>query len=361
MAAAATALRQALRLSPDLVQARAALGLALYGMGDLDGAVEELRALVRQHPDHVQARLQLATTLMARQDWTGAGAELEEVLRQRSEELQAHYTLGVLRYTLGDLPGAVEAYRHVLALDPGHQDARYNLALTLKLAGRQAEAARELLTAAEAGVARAQYFLGAAYAAGSGVERSLPLAITWWFRAAEGGARQAEDALAQLRHVALGRGRSPAAEREAVERAFKEFRAQLWADFPGLTGGEDESVGSALLREGRPAEAVTVLIREASTLSEPAQHRLVSLYEHGVPGQLTPFDGRILAYLNAAAAEGQPLARVALARIYARGLGLPKDLGRAMSLLKTTPYEDAQRLLRELSAADDASPAGVGH
>jgi TPR repeat protein len=96
-----------------------------------------------------------------------------------------------------------------------------------------------------------------------------------------------------------------------------------------------------------------VLITEALALSEPAQRTLETVYEHGAEGQLAAYDTRILAYFTAAAAEGDPRARVALARIYARGLGVSPDLERAVDLLKATPHEDARRLLRELS------PAGI--
>ncbi len=356
MAGATTALREALRLEPDLVQARSNLGLALYGMGDLDGAIEELRGLVRRHPHALQARLHLASALMAKQEWTAARAELEEVLRRQPDLAQAHYSLAVVRYTRGDLPGAIDAYRAVLARDPQHHDARYNLGLMLKLAHRDAGAATELLVAAQAGHARAQYFLGAAHAGGLGVERSLVRAIGWWFAAADGGVTQAEEALAQLRQVATGKGRRAPAERPAVEQAFREFRAELWRGVPDLARNGDDSVGSALLRAGRVREAVPLLIREAAALSEAAQRLLEGLYERGVEGQLDPHDGRILSYLRSASAEGQVWPRIALARIYGGGLGVPKDIGRALSLLKATPHEDAQRLLQELSGASEAGP-----
>ena len=71
-ATAAASFREAIRLQPDLADARENLGLALYEMGDLDGAVEELRALLRQRPDAVRARYVLATALMAKQDWPAA-------------------------------------------------------------------------------------------------------------------------------------------------------------------------------------------------------------------------------------------------------------------------------------------------
>jgi tetratricopeptide (TPR) repeat protein len=304
MTEAVTPLREALRQKPDLIDARSSLGLALYGMGDLDGAVEELRAALQRHPDAVSARLTLAAALMARQEWTQARRELEQVLARQPDLLQAHYSLGVVRYALGDLPGAIEAYRRVLLGDPQHQDARYNLALTLKLAQRDAEATPEFLTAAEAGHPRAQYFAGTAYAGGVGVERNLAAAIAWWLRAAEQGVPQAHEALAELRQLALGRSRRGPADRQTVEQAFRDYRLELWKDFPDLTPNGDETVGGALLRRGRVGEAVPVLIREASALSEPAQQLLETLYAQGVAGQLPAGDARILGYLKGAAAEG---------------------------------------------------------
>ena len=65
MTTATIRLREAIRAQPELPEARESLARALYGMGDLDGAVEELRALLRRHPDAVRPRYFLATTLMA--------------------------------------------------------------------------------------------------------------------------------------------------------------------------------------------------------------------------------------------------------------------------------------------------------
>jgi Tfp pilus assembly protein PilF len=303
MAAAATALREAVRRQPDLVEARTSLGLALYTLGDLDAAAEELRAALRRRPEAIEPRLALARVLVARQEWPAAREELERVLAAQPDRVDARYALGVVRYAQGDGAGAIDAYRRVLALDPQQHDARYNLALLLKLARREAEATPEFVAAAQGGHARAQYFAGTAYAAGLGVERSLASAIAWWFRAAEQGVPQADEALAQLRQLALGRGRGAPGEREAAEQAFADYRAAMWKDFPDLTPTGDDTVGATLLRQGRAAEAVAVLIREASALSQPAQRQLEALYEQGVDG-LPARDPRILAYMKGAAAEG---------------------------------------------------------
>jgi len=356
-ATAAASFREAIRLQPDLADARENLGLALYEMGDLDGAVEELRALLRQRPDAVRARYVLATALMAKQDWPAARSELEDVLRRQPDQVSALYSLGLVRYALGDLNGAIEAYRQAISRSPDQPDVRYNLALVLKLTHRDAEATPEFVAAARAGHTRAQFFAGIAYARGLGVEPDTARAIAWWSRAADRGSLEAAAALGELRQTALGKTRRTPAERRAIEQAFRDYRTGLWNDYPELTRtGDDDTVGGALLRQGRGADAVPVLISEALAFSEPARALLEELYYHGAPAQIAPYDARILAYFRTAADEGQVRARITLAKIYAAGLGVPKDTARAISLLKSTPHEDAQRLLQEISTAPEAVP-----
>ncbi|PYN15137.1 MAG: hypothetical protein DME05_12830 [Candidatus Rokuibacteriota bacterium] len=257
MAAATIFLREALRLQPEMIEARERLGQALYGMGDVDGAVEEFRAVLQQRPDRVATRHLLGTALMAKQEWAAARAELEDVVRRDPGLVGVLYSLGFVQYALGDLNGAIETYRRVLVLRPEFPDARYSLAVVLKLAQGDAGATKEFLAAAEAGHPHAQYFAGTAYAKGFGVERSLPLAIAWWSRAVDQGSTAASGELLQLRRTALGWNRRPPAERQAALQAFQEHRATLWAGFPELArDGDDDTVGAALLRQGRGREAV---------------------------------------------------------------------------------------------------------
>jgi tetratricopeptide (TPR) repeat protein len=322
--AAARSFREALRHQPDVFEAREQLGLVLYMMGDLDGAVDELRALLRQHPDVVRARLTLATALTAKQDWAAARPELEEVLRRQPDSIQALYGLAQVRYARGDQNGAIEAYRQVLARSPDQADARYNLALVLKLSHRDAEATPEFIAAASAGHARAQYFAGTAYARGLGVERDFSRAIAWWSRAAAQGNTEANTALGELRQTALGKIRRSTIERGAAEQAFRDYRAALWNEFPELTrAGDDDTVGAALLRLSRGAEAVPILIAEARAFSEPAHTLLEDLYQRGVPGQVPAYDPRILDYFKTAADEGQVRARQFLQEISAASEAVP--------------------------------------
>jgi tetratricopeptide (TPR) repeat protein len=348
MVRAAIALREALALRPELTEARTSLALALYAVGDVEGALEELRAAIARDPDAAGARALIAAARLARHEGPAARADLEDLARRHPHRADIFYSLGIARYADRNLAGAAEAYRAVIALEPNHQDARYNLALVLKLAGRETEATPEFLAAAEGGVGRAQYFAGVALAEGLGVPASLPKAVGWWMRAAERGVAPAEEALASLRQVALGRTRRPASERQAAEHAFREYRAGLWSELPDVGREGEESLGTALVRQRRP-EAVTVLVREAASLDEAAQEQLEILYEHGLAGAVAPYDSRILAWFQTAAADGSTRPRIALAKVYGRGLGVPRDVPRAVALLRATPHEDARRLLQELA------------
>jgi TPR repeat protein len=348
--AAVTELREAVRLKPTFVEAHTNLGFALFNMGDVESAIEEYQTVLRFQPDAGQARLHLATALMAKHDWATARAELQEALRLEPDLVQAQYNLGVIDYTLGNIAGAIDAYRKALRINAAHAEAHYNLGLMLKLTNQDTEAVQEFYAAALAGLPKAQYFLGAAYASGLGVEKNLAAAVRWWFRAAEQGMSQAREGLAQLRRTALLQAGHSADESRAILTAFQEFRREIWDEFPDLQGkAPGESAGVALVRQGEWQEAIPVLIREGYALSEPAQRQLQALYEEGIKGQMPPYDPRIFSYFKAMAAEGLSGARVMLARIYAKGWGIPQDLDKPVSLLRGSEDVEALRLLQEIS------------
>jgi TPR repeat protein len=296
------------------------------------------------------AHLNLATALMAKHDWASARGELQEALRLQPDLVQAQYSLGSIAYTLGDIATAIDAYRKTLKLKPDYSEAQYSLALLLKLTNREKEALEAFYAAANAGLPKAQYFLGTAYASGLGTEPNVLQAMKWWLRAAGQGMQPAWEALAHLRRAATLNVKQPSDEARAILAAFQELRREIWAEFPALESDSQESAGVALLGRGQWQDAISVLIREAYTLSEAAEAQLEAIYEQGIEGQASPYDPTVLAYFKAMASEGAPRSRIMLARIYAKGWGVPQDVDKAISLLKGSQDEEARRMLKKLSA-----------
>lgn len=345
-----TQARQDLHIDPDAQEPRLTLGRTLFQLGDTDGAIDEYRTALRFHPTVAQAHLDLGTALMAKQDWRGATAELQEAVRLDPTLVQAHYSMGTIHYTRGNVQSAIKAYQDALRLKPDFAEAHYRLGLVLKVAGREKEAAQELETAALAGLAKAQYFLGNAYRSGQGMEKSQVMAITWWARAFEQGLPEAAQALTHLRRLALVKSNVQTKQSKAAADAFKEYGDQLWLDFPDLDRDQPtETVGTTLLKQGRTAEALPVLLREAYALNDISHAALVQLYEQGLDGQLPPHGQWIMSYLESTAADGAAHSRTALARIYAKGLGLAPDQAKAKSYLKGLPRDEVKRILDEVT------------
>ncbi len=342
--------REALRLEPNFAEAHATLGLAYFNMGDVESASDEYRTVVRLKPAAGLSHLNLATALMAKHDWASARRELQEALRLQPDLVQAQYSLGAVAYTLGDIAAAIDAYRKTLKLKSDYSEAHYSLGLLLKLTNREAEAFEAFSVAAEAGLPKAQYFLGTAYASGLGTEQNFTAAMKWWLRAAEQGMQPAWEALAHLRTTATLNEQQLPEEARAILMAFQEVRREIRREFPDLENNSEESAGVALLGHGLWQEAISVLIREAYTLSELAETQLEAIYEQGIERQAPAYDPRVLAYFTAMAPEGAPRPRIMLARIYAKGWGVPQDVDKAMSLLRGSQDEEARRMLKRLSA-----------
>lgn len=333
---------------PDSAEDRLKLVEGLYRVGDLDAAIEESRVAIKLNPDDAKAHLQLGVILMAKQDWRAASSVLKEAVRLNPELTHAHYSLGSVQYSLGNVKAAIQSYRQALELQPHFPDARYRLALLLKLTNQAQEAAQLMEEAAQGGVPQAQFFLGNAYKNGQGVENNLGLAIFWWTKAASLNHQPAAEALAKLRRQAFSPDQPDRKRKEALD-AFRIYREKLWEEFPDYSRtGENETLGTRLLKENRADHAISTLMTEAYAFSEIAQAELAKLYETGWNQQVAPFDKKILACFETTASEGFIPAKKTLARIYAKGLGVETDGPKAKTVLKSLPKQEAKVLLDEL-------------
>jgi len=341
-------LRGNVRTFPASAEERVKLAQGLYRVGDLDAALVECRIAHKLQPNHAGALLQLGILLMAKQDGHGAATAFMEALLIDPELTHAHYSLGGVQYSLSNIKAAMQSYRRALELQPHFPDARYRLALLLKLTNRHQEAAAFMEEAAVGGVPQAQLFLGNAYKSGQGVEKSLGRAIFWWTKAAESGHQPAIDALAKLRRQALSTALTDRRRNDALE-GFESYRARLWEEFPDYRrAGDGETMGTTLLKDHRTDHAIATLLQEAYALSDTALAELVWLYETGWDQYLAPFDKTILDCIETTAADGFAPAKKALARIYGRGLGVAPDRAKAKASLKGLSKQDIASLLDEL-------------
>jgi tetratricopeptide (TPR) repeat protein len=117
---AATALRQAIRLQPDLAGAHSTLASVLRQLGDTAGAAEERRI--------AEELSKAATNRQAATFATSAGKRLFEE---------------------GEIEGALAQFRAAIKLAPAFAPAHYHLALALEKKGQHAEAEREFQKAEE--------------------------------------------------------------------------------------------------------------------------------------------------------------------------------------------------------------------
>lgn len=341
-------LRNAVRIAPTSANGRLKLAQGLYRIGDLDAAIDECRVAITIESNNAQAHLQLGIALMAKHDGHAAAIALMEALQLDPELVLAHYSLGHVQYSLGNLTASVQSYRRALELQPDFPDARYRLALILKLTSRHREAAQLMEDAAIGGVPQAQSFMGNAYRNGQGVEKNLAQAIRWWTKAVQFGQQRAAESLSQLRRQALSTDQPERRRKEAIE-AFRQYRDELWADYPNVVRHDlDESLGIALLKDNQSADGVTTLFAETFALGETAHDELARLYETGLDTRLAPFDTRILTCFAATAADGFSPSIKALARIYGKGLGVAPDIQKAKAILKGLPKQDMKAILDEI-------------
>jgi tetratricopeptide (TPR) repeat protein len=342
-------LRGRVRTFPANAEDRLKLAQGLYRVGDLDAALDECRVALKLQPNNAQALLQVGIVLMAKQDGRAAATALMEAILIDPELTHAHYALGGVQYGLGNVKAAIHSYRRAIELQPNFPDARYRLALLLKLTNRDQEAAQFMEEAAIGGVPQAQFFSGNAYKSGQGVAKDLGRAIFWWAKAVELGHQPAADALAKLRRQALSNDQTDRRRHDALE-GFRTYRALLWEEFPDYSrSGDQDTLGTTLLKDNRIDDAVSTLLQESYALSDVALTELVTLYETGWEQHLAPFDKKILGCIETTATEGFVPAKKALARIYGHGLGVPPDRAKAKASLKGLPKQEMKALLDELS------------
>jgi len=132
---------EAVRCNPGLALARAHRAATLERLGRTDEALAEYRETTRIDAAHAGAWLAQGKLLEGRGEWADAADAYDRALAADPTSTEAAMRAGLVRhYRLGDSATAVERYRTVLALDPAHYGAHYQLAVALLGAGRKDQA-----------------------------------------------------------------------------------------------------------------------------------------------------------------------------------------------------------------------------
>lgn len=119
------------------------LGLTLHNLGRHDEAVHALRNALHLQPDLIEACLNLGLVLLAQRRFEEAGQTFAQALRLNAEHPGAHDGLGLVAQQQGYLLRARDHFEDALRLDPLHMQSLVNLAGMLH-ESMQAEASLEI-------------------------------------------------------------------------------------------------------------------------------------------------------------------------------------------------------------------------
>ena len=134
---------QAAGLAPRDPDIQNSLGEALLRMGALDAAIDAFTRAVAERPAFQKGFRNLVGALGQAGRGPEAVAKARAFAAADPGDLERRFTLG-LALSEQDLEAAMETFRDLLTRAPRHALARYNLALVLQRADRQAEAIEEL-------------------------------------------------------------------------------------------------------------------------------------------------------------------------------------------------------------------------
>jgi len=132
--------RRAIELEPTSAPFRTNLAAALVEIGAFDEALTEVTQAIAAAPSYADGHFVLGTLCRAKGDHAAAEPSFARAASSPSMAPVALLNLGNTRRDLGRLAEAADAYRTVLAVDPGHVAARFALGVTLQAMGRIEEA-----------------------------------------------------------------------------------------------------------------------------------------------------------------------------------------------------------------------------
>ncbi len=126
---AADLFRRGLELDPTDPSLRQRLGVALFQLGDVTGAMQEFEQVVEAAPEHTEAQFSLAVVLADQGRDQEAIEHFTAVLENDPAYLQARVQLAQSLARTGRSDEAVSHFDQVLEMDPTRQEAAYGAAM----------------------------------------------------------------------------------------------------------------------------------------------------------------------------------------------------------------------------------------
>lgn len=127
------------------------IGNTLMKRGRPADAVKSYEEALRLRPDLHDARRGLGMAFMKMNRHEAAEREFRNLVALRPRDAGAHYYLGVALYARGAHEEALASYREALRLQPGHAEARLAVVMALTDLGRSGEAIAALSETPRAG------------------------------------------------------------------------------------------------------------------------------------------------------------------------------------------------------------------
>jgi tetratricopeptide (TPR) repeat protein len=149
---------------PESAAIHRALAHGRLSRGDLPGAEAELRLAIRREPDDIRSHFALGDVLRRMQRLDDAQAEFDVVGRADANYPGLAMTRGMLAEARGELPQALSTFREALARDPTNAELINRVAATLVALGNFGDADQMLRSVVvdQPTNAEAQYIMGRA-------------------------------------------------------------------------------------------------------------------------------------------------------------------------------------------------------
>ena len=153
--------QELIRLHPDIIEARANLGIALVSLGRFDEAIAQYRAALRQAPGNRDLRLNLALAYYKKGDFPDAADEFSSLHEAEPGNVRIATLLGQCYVRLGRDAEAISLLMPFEKANPDNLDLEWALGSALIRAGRTEEGTERVKKVGEQGHNAEAYGLAA--------------------------------------------------------------------------------------------------------------------------------------------------------------------------------------------------------